>query len=276
MIDVIMPVYNTPIKDLERALKSLERQINNEFLLYIIDDGSNDETKEYLDKYALNKDNIIVKHIPNGGVSNARNLGIEISSNKYIAFVDSDDTVEPSFIEESYKLMEDNNLDLIVGGYNEILNDEIVKVRKSLPGLHIYEGQRIENFFEKLLSSKTNDNNKEIGNCPTGRIYTRLFRRSTIGDLRFIDEIMSEDTLFMVDYMYRVKRIGVVDKVWYNYYINPYSISNATKKEKMINKVNLFIDEIKTRMEKEPRINIKEAYQARIQKANNYIEELKN
>ena len=87
---------------------------------------------------------------------------------------------------------------------------------------------------------------------------------------------MSEDTLFMIDYMYKVKRIGVIDKVWYNYYINPYSISNATKKEKMINKINLFIKEIEERMEKESRNNIKEAYQARIKKANNYIEELKN
>ncbi len=276
MIDIIMPVYNTPIKDLERVLDSIEKQTYKDFILYIIDDGSNEKTKEYLDKYASNKDYIIVKHIPNGGVSNARNLGIEISNNKYLAFVDSDDKVEPEFLNESYKLMEDNNLDLIVGGYNEVQDDQIVRIRKSLPGLHIYEGQQIENFFEKLLSSKTNDNNKEIGDCPTGRIYTRLFRRSSLGDLRFIDEIMSEDTLFMIDYMYKVKRIGVIDSVWYDYYINPYSISNATKKEKMINNINLFIEEIKDRMEKETRSNIKEAYQARIVKANNYIEELKN
>ena len=276
MIDVIMPVYNTPINDLERVLDSLEKQTFKDYILYLIDDGSNEETKEYLDKYSINKENIIVKHIPNGGVSNARNLGIDISNNKYIALVDSDDKVEPTFLEESYNLMEENNLDLIVGGYNEMLDDKIVRVRKSLPGLHIYEGESIDNFFEKLLSSKTNDNNKEIGDCPTGRIYTRLFRRSTIGDLRFVNEIMSEDTLFMIDYMYRVKRIGVIDSVWYDYYINPYSISNATKKEKMINKVNLFINEIKERMEKETRNNIKEAYQARIVKANNYIEELRS
>ena len=276
MIDVIMPVYNTPINDLERVLISIESQTFKDFNLYIIDDGSNEETREFLDKYSLNKDYIIVKHIPNGGVSNARNIGIEISKNKYIAFVDSDDKVEREFLKEAYKLMEDNNLDLVVGGYNEIQDGKIVRIRKSLPGLYIYEGKNIDHFFEKLLSSKTNDNNKEIGDCPTGRIYTRLFRRSTVGNLRFKDEIMSEDTLFMIDYMYKAKRIAVTDRVWYDYYINPYSISNATKREKMINKVELFIKEIKDRMEKETRNNIKEAYQARIVKANNYIEELRN
>ena len=54
-----------------------------------------------------------------------------------------------------------------------------------LPGLHIYEGKTIDNFFEKLLTGKTNETNMEIGDCPTGRIYTRLFKRNSIGNLRF-------------------------------------------------------------------------------------------
>ena len=277
MIDIIMPVYNTPKIDLERCLNSIIKQTYTNYKVYIIDDGSNDITKNHLDDFVKNKDNFIVKHIKNNGVSNARNLGIEISNSKYIAFVDADDTIEKNFLQDAFELIEKNNLDIIIGGYNEIKNGNIVRTRLSLPGLHIYEGKTIDNFFEKLLTGKTNETNKEIGDCPTGRIYTRLFKRDSIGNLRFDTNIhMSQDTLFMIDYSCKSKKIGVVDRIWYNYYINDYSISNATKKERMISNINDFISEIEKRMKNESKDNIKNAYQARIEKSKKYINKIKN
>ena len=257
-------------------MNSIIKQTYTNYKVYIIDDGSNDITKNYLDDFVKNKDNFIVKHIKNNGVSNARNLGIEISSSKYITFVDADDTLENNFFQEAYELIEKYNLDIIIGGYNEIKNSNIIRTRLSLPGLHIYEGKSIDNFFEKLLTGKTNDINKELGDCPTGRIYTRLFKRDSIGNLRFDTNIhMSEDTLFMIDYTRKVNRIGVVDRHWYNYYINDYSISNATQKERMISNISDFIDEIEKRKDSESKNNIKNAYQARIGKSNQYIKKIK-
>ena len=277
MIDIIIPVYNTPIKDLERCLDSILNQTFDNYQVYIIDDGSNIETKTYVDNYVKDKNKLIVKHIPNGGVSNARNIGLDISNSEYIAFIDSDDTITTNFLKESYELITTNNLDLIIGGYNEIKNEEITRARLSLPGLHIYEDNKLINFFNKLLTSKTNDSNKELGDCPTGRIYTRLFKRTSLNNLRFDTNIkMSEDTLFMIDYTKQVKRIGVVDKVWYNYYINDYSISNGTKKEKLINSIEAFIEEIAKRKNDEQNIEIKNAYEERIKKSNKYIKKLKN
>ena len=277
MIDIIIPVYNTPILDLERCLNSIINQTYNDYKVYIIDDGSNDNIKNYLDDFVKDKDNFIVKHINNNGVSNARNIGIDISNSKYITFIDADDTIENNFLLEAYELIEKNNLDIIIGGYNEIKNDNIVRTRLSLPGLHIYKGKTIDNFFEKLLTSKTNESNKEIGDCPTGRIYTRLFKRTSIGNLRFdTNTHMSEDTLFMIDYSYKAKKIGIVDRIWYNYYINDYSISRGTKKEEMIRSIEDFINEIEKRMVNETKDNIKNAYQIRIEKSNNYINKIKN
>ncbi len=276
MIDIIIPVYNTPKLDLERCLNSILNQTYNDYKVYIIDDGSNNNTKNYLDDYVNDKDNFIVKHIKNNGVSNARNIGIDISNSKYITFIDADDTIENNFLLEAYELIEKNNLDIIIGGYNEIKNNNIVRTRLSLPGLHIYEGKTIDNFFEKLLTSKTNESNKEIGDCPTGRIYTRLFKRASIGNLRFdTNTHMSEDTLFMIDYTYKAKRIGIVDRIWYNYYINDYSISNGTKKEMLEHNIKEFIEEIEKRMNKEENKSLKVSYQARIDKANNAIKELR-
>ena len=277
MIDIIIPVYNTPKLDLERCLNSIINQTYNDYKVYIIDDGSNDNIKNYLDDFVKDKDNFIVKHINNNGVSNARNIGIDISNSKYITFIDADDTIENNFLLEAYDLIEKSNLDIIIGGYNEIKNNNIVRTRLSLPGLHIYEGKTIDNFFEKLLTSKTNESNKEIGDCPTGRIYTRLFKRTSIGNLRFDTNIrMSEDTLFMIDYTYKAKRIGIVDRIWYNYYINDYSISNGTKKERMIENLKGFLNEIEFRKNNEDNEKLKNAYNERINKINNYICKIKN
>lgn len=276
MIDIIIPVYNTPINDLERCFESILNQTYNNYLVYIIDDGSNNETRLFLDKYCKNKNNFNVIHIDNNGVSNARNIGIKISNNEYITFVDADDTIDKIFLEEAYETITKNNLDLIIGGYNEIRNNKITKTRLCNHGLHIYEGKSISNFKEKLISGKVNDNNKEINDCPTGRIYTRLFRKKSINILFNTNINMSEDTLFMIDYTTQDKRIGIIDKVWYNYYKNDYSISSNTKKEKLINNINGFIDEIIKRMNNEKDIVIKYSYQDRINKANAYIEQIKN
>ena len=275
MVDIIIPVYNTPLNDLGRCFNSILNQTFKYYNVYIIDDGSNNSTREYIDDYIKDKSNFIVKHIENNGVSNARNIGMDLSSSKYVIFVDSDDTLEKSFLEEAYYLAEDNNLDIIIGGYNEIKNDSIIRVRLSESGLHIYENDNIDKFLDKLLTSKVNITNKEIGDAPVGRIYTRLFKRDSIGNLRFNTNIhMSEDTLFMIDYTYQVKRIGVVDRVWYNYFINDYSVSNATQKEKMINYLKSFLNEIELRKNKENNEILKVAYQARINKTKNYLNKI--
>ena len=93
MIDIIIPVYNTPLSDLGRCLQSILNQTSSNYIVHIIDDGSNEETKKYLDEFVNDKNKFAVTHIQNGGVSNARNVGIEISNNEYLAFVDADDTV---------------------------------------------------------------------------------------------------------------------------------------------------------------------------------------
>ena len=275
MIDIIIPVYNTPLNDLERCLNSIMRQTYKDYMVYIIDDGSNDITYKYLDNYVKDNDKYIVKHIKNNCASNARNIGISISNSKYIAFVDADDTINENFLEEAYRLIEDYNLDVIIGGYNEIDDNKIVRTRQSLPGLYIYDDNNINNFLEKLLSSKVNDKNKEIGDCPTGRIYTRLFKRNSINKIRFNTNIhMSEDTLFMIDFVNQAKRIGIVNKIWYNYYINKYSISRGTDKELLKKYIEDFIKEIKRRKDTCDDINLVNCYQSRIDKANNYIKKL--
>lgn len=268
MIDIIMPVYNTPIDDLKRCLSSIERQTFKDYKVYIIDDGSFDEVRNFLDEYAKDKENCIVKHVVNGGVSRARNIGIDSSSAEYLTFVDSDDTLEENFLEEAFSLIKDNDLDLVIGGYNEVKNGEVVKVRKCDDGFYIYDKSNLDLVMDKLLSGKLREDNKKIGSLPTGRIYTRLYKRSVLGDLRFNSSLeMSEDTLFMIDFMDRVGRIGLSSSVWYNYYINDYSISRRKVSDKVINDHMMFIEEVYKRMLVDDDLRIKNAYIFRVFKS---------
>lgn len=268
MIDIIIPVYNTPIDDLKRCLSSIERQSFKNYKVYIIDDGSLDDVRSFLDEYVRDKDEVIVKHVVNGGVSRARNIGIDSSSAEYLTFVDSDDTLEENFLEEAFSLIKDNDLDLVIGGYNEVKNGEVVKVRKCDDGFYIYDKSNLDLVMDKLLSGKLREDNKNIGSLPTGRIYTRLYKRSVLGDLRFNSSLgMSEDTLFMIDFMDRVGRIGLSSSVWYNYYINDYSISRRKVSDKVINDHMMFIEEVYKRMLVEDDLRIKNAYIFRVFKS---------
>lgn len=268
MIDIIIPVYNTPIDDLKRCLSSIERQSFKNYKVYIIDDGSFDEVRNFLDEYVRDKENCIVKHVVNGGVSRARNIGIDSSSAEYLTFVDSDDTLEENFLEEAFSLIKDNDLDLVIGGYNEVKNGEVVKVRKCDDGFYIYDKSNLDLVMDKLLSGKLREDNKKIGSLPTGRIYTRLYKRSVLGDLRFNSSLgMSEDTLFMIDFMDRVKQIGLSSSIWYNYYINDYSISRRKVSDKVINDHMMFIEEVYKRMLVEDDLRIKNAYIFRVFKS---------
>lgn len=268
MIDIIMPVYNTPIDDLKRCLSSIERQTFKDYKVYIIDDGSLDDVRSFLDEYVRDKDEVIVKHVVNGGVSRARNIGIDSSSAEYLTFVDSDDTLEENFLEEAFSLIKDNDLDLVIGGYNEVKNGEVVKVRKCDDGFYIYDKSNLDLVMDKLLSGKLREDNKNIGSLPTGRIYTRLYKRSVLGDLRFNSSLgMSEDTLFMIDFMDRVKQIGLSSSIWYNYYINDYSISRRKVSDKVINDHMMFIEEVYKRMLVDDDLRIKNAYIFRVFKS---------
>lgn len=265
MIDVIIPVYNTLIDDLERCLESIVRQHFTNYKVYIVDDGSCDEVRLFLDEYVSDKDNFYVDHISNGGVSNARNIGIDLASSKYLTFLDGDDTLEENFLEEAFSLIEKNDLDLVIGGYNEIKNGQVYKARKCVDDFYIYDDNNLNLFMDKLLSSKLREDNKNIDNLPVGRIYTRLYKRIVLGDLRFNSNLgMSEDTLFMIDLMKRVHRIGIVSNVWYNYYINDYSISRRKVSEKVINDHMMFIEEVNKRMLLEDNLRIKNAYRFRM------------
>lgn len=117
-VSIITPIYNVE-RYLCRCLDSLIAQTYKNIEIILVDDGSTDGSASICDCYAFRDNRIKVKHIDNGGVSNARNLGLSIATGEYITFVDSDDWIDCYYIENWVKAASQHAGDVFIGGYIE-------------------------------------------------------------------------------------------------------------------------------------------------------------
>lgn len=114
-ISVVVPVYNVE-RHLDKCIVSLCRQTYSELDLILIDDGSTDSSPSICDKYAVQDTRVTVIHQKNRGVSSARNAGIELATGDYIAFIDSDDFVDPEYFDVMLKMISEANADICACG----------------------------------------------------------------------------------------------------------------------------------------------------------------
>lgn len=130
MISIIVPIYNVE-RYIERCVNSILSQSFSNIEIILVDDGSPDNSGKICDSYASKDSRIVVIHKKNGGLSSARNAGIDIAKGEYLMFVDSDDYVEPDFCEKAYHLVTNNNVLCASFGYYEHWNDRTDKFHTS-------------------------------------------------------------------------------------------------------------------------------------------------
>ena len=112
-ISIISPVYNAAAF-LEKFVSSIQSQTLTDFELILVNDGSTDRSKEICDKFAADDNRIKVFHKKNGGVSSARQMGLEESTGEYIIHADPDDWVEPKMLQELYQKAQTDNSDMVI------------------------------------------------------------------------------------------------------------------------------------------------------------------
>ena len=130
LVTIIIPVYNVE-KYLPKCLDSIINQTYNHLEIIIVDDGSKDSSGLICDEYALKDQRIKVLHKKNGGLSSARNAGLDIAKGDYIMFVDSDDYVESHYCEVPLKHALEKNVRIVSFGYNKIFIDGNILKRKT-------------------------------------------------------------------------------------------------------------------------------------------------
>lgn len=196
-ISIIIPIYNSE-KYLRRCLDSIKAQTFKDFEAILIDDGSTDSSGRICDEYASEDARFVVFHKPNGGVSSARNLALEMMQGEWVTFVDSDDLLEERGLEIYISHIADD-IDCVAASY--VKTDDNLNVLKS-PKCQI---QRVINYEEALIDFYKPIVSRHLNFY----IWTRLFRSSIIksNKLRFNEKIyIKEDGLFIVDFICQSKR----------------------------------------------------------------------
>lgn len=224
MVSVILPVYNIPDSMLNRCVESITSQTYSNVEIILVDDGSTlQECRTGLDELARTDSRIKVIHKPNGGVSSARNCGIEQAKGEFIFFVDPDDELEDkTVVKTAVDHAVRNQADIVFATVAFCFEDKSF----STPlwgagfdgGARTYDASKAAVFRDYFFSCKKP---KAIGNIKyfmRGPI-AKLFRRETIGDVRFNEGLTySEDTVFNACVFARAARIVAVNSSWYRYY----------------------------------------------------------
>lgn len=214
-ISIIIPVYNAEIY-LERCVNSVLMQTFQDFELILVNDGSKDNSLAICNRYSEIDQRVTVVNQSNGGVSSARNHGIEVATGNYICFVDADDYVAPEYLEQLYEdAQRDETIDLVFQG--RIKKDGSIQVEVS-PGIdRTFNLNEDSAFFESLSLFRY---------CA---VYSKLFKREIIreNNIRFLTELNhGEDFDFLAKYLCHCNVVHVSSRMNYYYMINDGSISS--------------------------------------------------
>lgn len=198
-VSVIVPVYNAE-QNIRRCVESILNQTFTDFELLLIDDGSKDESGKICDEYAKQDRRVKVFHKKNGGVSSARNVGLDNACGEWIAFCDADDYVEPLWL--SVLLGNVVDYDMVIAGFWIYRNGKKEKV----PCIASTLLDRIVSYLEE--------------NGVIGMLWCKLFRASIIKEkyLRFNAQYtICEDAEFIYRFIVESRKIRSIDALVYHY-----------------------------------------------------------
>ena len=210
LISIIVPIYNVE-NYLEKCIDSILKQTYKNLEVILVDDGSPDESGSICDKYKEQDNRIVVIHKTNGGLSSARNAGLEIARGNYIGFCDSDDYLECDMLEKLYHVSKSNNADIVICDFNSVSEDgEIYNKNENIdkPG-HCYTISRDD---AQLIYFKT----------PEKRLryvvmWNKLYKRECFDNKRLPEGKLHEDEFVTYKLLYEAKKIVYLQEKLYNY-----------------------------------------------------------
>lgn len=204
-VSVVVPVYNVE-NYIEKCIDSILVQSFKDFELIIVDDGSTDKSGELAEKY-LSDSRVQVLHKENGGLADARNYGIHKAGGEYICFIDSDDWVEPQYIEHMLKIAEENDADVVVCDFKRNTGDEaIVQPQKDEIVLETGE-QAIDNIYSARYVRYV-------------VAWNKLYKRSIFDQVEYTAGMIHEDEAIIGHIYCIAKKVVRTDMVLYNYRVS--------------------------------------------------------
>ena len=204
-ISVIVPVYNVGAY-LERCVESILQQTYTHFELILINDGSTDSSGQICDHLASQYENIKVYHIENAGVSNARNMGIQLATGSWVTFIDSDDFVTQDYLATLASAVEGVNVGFVIAPLHHIKNGIVTDLPSHSGKTELWSTE--ETMKELLMTTRTSF-------FPVAK----LFKRDLLADEKFNTNYhLAEDALFLTELLLKTRCSCVfIDKPVYYY-----------------------------------------------------------
>ena len=219
LISVIVPAYNVS-NSIAMTLDQLQRQTYDQLEIICINDGSTDSTPDIINELKQKDSRIVLINKENGGVSSARNMGLNNAHGEYVCFFDPGDEADSEFVMYLYKLLLSENADLAICSYNfKMENGQILDRHRFY---EVVEKNTIFNQEEALTEII-----KAYGKF-CGHVWDKLFDKNKIGNIRFDENVHNcEDTLFNVQYIKNCQKIILGPEVHYNYIQSDSSVTHS-------------------------------------------------
>lgn len=225
-VSVIVPVYKVE-RYLNRAINSILKQTYSKLEIILVDDGSPDRCGEICDDYTKKDSRIRVIHKNNGGLSSARNAGLDIAMGEYVVFVDSDDFIHPHMIERILSVAEKEKCDIVQccffrfdsGVFEERLTDQVNILSK----------------YEAL---------ERIDNAAYMAVWNKIYKKDIFIDIRFPEGKIHEDVGCTYKLFFASERIAVIADELYGYYVNPNSITTSKIKLNKLDLIDIYAEQI--------------------------------
>lgn len=216
-ISIIIPVYNVQ-NYLSQCIDSVVNQTYSNLQIILVDDGSTDSSGTICDEWEKKDSRIRVIHKENGGLSDARNIGMNIATGDYIAFVDSDDVIHPRMYEFLLAALMQTEADVAIC-HEEVFYEDSYQVTS-------YSNYTIEG-IETLQELKKHF--MEVWTGPINFAWNKLYKKEVIGSLRFPKGRYLEDIWFSVEALSRVSKVVWIEEKLYGFRQRQGSIMNSGK-----------------------------------------------
>lgn len=238
LISVIIPVYKVE-QFLKRCVDSVLSQTYTNLEIILVDDGSPDLCPKICDDYAALDSRIKVVHKKNGGLSSAKNAGLDTCKGEYIAFVDSDDFISKYFIEFLYQAVVEKHVNISVAEYRSFKEDEVL-FDENEPDNYTVEKQSLEEIMSRYSSIYSHDSMLTIVS------WNKLYKADLFDEIRFPEGKLYEDAATTYKILNQCDEIAFVNNLLYYYFLRRNSISGSeTFSEKTLD----FFDALKTSYE---------------------------
>ncbi len=215
LISIVVPIYKVE-KYLEHCVKSILNQTITDIEVILVDDGSPDNCGAICDELAKTDSRIKVIHKPNGGLSDARNAGIDIAEGKYIGLVDSDDYIAPTMYEKLLKAIEENKADASMCYACNIYDDDMEYRPCKTGDVDVFEGDAIlDALFDKKLNNFA---------------WNKLYKRELFDNIRYPFDKIYEDLFTTYKIFGNCKKVALDTSQMYYYRIRRDSIMGKARK----------------------------------------------